>query len=199
MDRNPTRPSLLHRVKDSGDTEAWRAFDERYGELIQRYCLRLGLQPADADEVRQTVLIDLAGFLPRFEYDASKGRFRSYLGRVVGRAAGRHRRRTARPERPLSTALGQRLAAPDDDRLQRIWQQEWMRHHYRIAFDTVRQHHSTRALQMSERLLSGASVGAVADEFGVADAAVYKLKQRVRDELAAHIATQVAAEDQARD
>ena len=74
MAGNETRPSLLRRVQNSGDGQAWREFDERYRDLILRYCRRRDLQEADAEDVRQQVMLGLTQSLPRFTYDPTKGK-----------------------------------------------------------------------------------------------------------------------------
>src|SRR5688572_18449843 len=59
MDISDTRPSLLKRVRDPRDAEAWRQFEGRYGELVLAYCRARGLQPCDAEDVRQLVMAKL--------------------------------------------------------------------------------------------------------------------------------------------
>ena len=60
-EHSPTRASLLIRLRRPADEAAWREFDAAYSELIVRYCRRLGLQLADAEDVRQLVLTWLEG------------------------------------------------------------------------------------------------------------------------------------------
>jgi RNA polymerase sigma-70 factor (ECF subfamily) len=60
---------------------AWGEFAARYQDTIYRFCLRRQLQPADAQDATQDVLLRLYKGLSR--YDRSKGRFRDWLGRVA--------------------------------------------------------------------------------------------------------------------
>ncbi|MCA9752374.1 MAG: sigma-70 family RNA polymerase sigma factor, partial [Gemmatimonadetes bacterium] len=96
-----TRPSLLLRLRDPSDRRSWAEFDARYGELIVRYCLRRGLQLADAEDVRQEVLVSLASALKTFEYSPERGRFRGYLGRAVRNAIFRQATRPYRVREAL--------------------------------------------------------------------------------------------------
>jgi RNA polymerase sigma-70 factor (ECF subfamily) len=74
-----TRTSLLIRLRqEPADQGAWNEFVERYGGMIQAWCQRWGLQPADADDVSQNVLLKLAHHLRSFVYDPSR-RFRGFL------------------------------------------------------------------------------------------------------------------------
>ena len=78
-----TRPSLLLRLRDSADEDSWRAFTELYGPIIDHYCQRRGLQPADAAEITQEVLLQVSRSIKRFDYRPDRGRFRSWLRTVT--------------------------------------------------------------------------------------------------------------------
>jgi RNA polymerase sigma factor (sigma-70 family) len=74
-----TRASLLARLgRDSTDQTAWREFADRYGPRIEGWCRAWGLQPVDAQDVSQTVLLLLAARMRSFVYDPSR-RFRAWL------------------------------------------------------------------------------------------------------------------------
>src|SRR5262249_59654030 len=64
MDWRTTPPTLLSRLRDTGDQEAWRTFDRRYGDLIVQYCRGQGLQQSDAEDIRQAVMTTLAHAMP---------------------------------------------------------------------------------------------------------------------------------------
>ena len=94
-----TRPSLLLRIRDSGDAEAWRTFVDIYGPVIFRYCRRRGLQDADAADVTQDVLAQVAQSIRSFEYRPERGRFRGWLGTVTHNKMLRFQERVARSVR----------------------------------------------------------------------------------------------------
>ncbi len=74
-----TRASLLIRLRQEPvDEGAWHEFVQRYGRLIFAWCQSWGLQPADADDVSQNVLLKLAHHLRSFVYDPGR-RFRGFL------------------------------------------------------------------------------------------------------------------------
>jgi RNA polymerase sigma-70 factor (ECF subfamily) len=82
-DPRATRPSLLLRIRDAGDGASWEEFAELYGPIIRGYCRRRGLQPADADDVGQEVLAQVARAIGAFRYQPDRGRFRDWLGTVT--------------------------------------------------------------------------------------------------------------------
>jgi RNA polymerase sigma-70 factor (ECF subfamily) len=86
MSDSSTRLSLLGRLRVTpNDQEAWSEFVERYGRQVYAWCRLWGLQEADAEDVTQTVLADLARQMRTFEYQPS-GRFRSWLRTIAHRA-----------------------------------------------------------------------------------------------------------------
>src|SRR5438552_10952747 len=81
----PTRASLLLRLGDPGDAEAWREFVDLYTPLVYGYARKQGLQDADAADLSQEVLGTVAGAMGRFQYDPGRGAFRNWLFTVVRR------------------------------------------------------------------------------------------------------------------
>src|SRR5262249_14679763 len=80
---SPTRPSLLLRIGDPGDTQAGQTFVDVYGPLIYRHARSQGLQDADAAELTQEVLFQVSRSIHRFEYRPGQARFRDWLGMVT--------------------------------------------------------------------------------------------------------------------
>ena len=81
-----TRQSLLFRLKDRADDEAWFEFTEIYRPLIYRLARHKGLQHADADDLVQQVLAAVARVIDRWETDPNRARFRTWLSRVATNA-----------------------------------------------------------------------------------------------------------------
>ncbi len=82
-----TSVTLLERVARSGvpDQPAWAEFVDRYGRKVYLWCLRWGLQEADAQDVVQAVLLKLAVHMKAFRYDPARS-FRTWLKTVAHHA-----------------------------------------------------------------------------------------------------------------
>jgi RNA polymerase sigma-70 factor (ECF subfamily) len=78
-----TRASLLIRLRQPGNQEAWREFVSLYEPLIYRLAARKGLQHADAQDLLQDVLVAIAKGIDRLEIGEDKGRFRGWLFRIA--------------------------------------------------------------------------------------------------------------------
>src|SRR5438105_4849958 len=110
-DSPDTRPSLLVRIRDSGDREAWRLFVDLYGPLVYRFGRKRGLQDADAADLTQTVLQAISGAIQTFEYDPARGAFRGWLlGVVRNQLSKRMRREQHAPQGTGDSATQQWLA-----------------------------------------------------------------------------------------
>jgi RNA polymerase sigma factor (sigma-70 family) len=90
LSSHQTRTSLLMRIRDPQDAESWRTFLELYMPLVLRYCRLRGLQDADAADVTQEVMAQVARSMRAFGYQPERGRFRDWLGKLTRRKINRH-------------------------------------------------------------------------------------------------------------
>src|SRR5579871_3726775 len=79
----PTRPSLLFRLRDPRDDQAWGQFVEVYAPLVYDFARRRGLQDADAADLTQNCLRQVAAHVGSLEYDPRRGTFRAWLFTIV--------------------------------------------------------------------------------------------------------------------
>ncbi len=75
--------SLLDRASRQTDADAWRRLAAIYEPLLVDWLRGQGLQPNDADDVVQDVLIFVAERLPSFRHNGRTGAFRTWLRRIL--------------------------------------------------------------------------------------------------------------------
>lgn len=190
-----TQPSLLSRIRNPADKDAWRDFDEQYGELIVRYARSRGVQQSDAEDIRQVVMLNLARAMNQFQYSPAKGKFRNYLGRVVRNTIIQLNSRPKIKQNALDSYVTDTVPSEEYVNNDELWDQEWMRHHYRMAMKTIRISFDPKSIEVFDRLLAGELVTHVATSFNLTTQAVHKIKQRIRNRLKIQIAVQIQEED----
>lgn len=85
-DETPTSGTLLMRLRELDDREAWNEFVERYTPRIYGWCRRYRLQESDAADVTQEVLGKLVKVIRSFDYDPRRGSFRGWLKTITNNA-----------------------------------------------------------------------------------------------------------------
>lgn len=190
-----TQPSLLSRVRDPANHEAWREFEAKYRDLIVRFCRKRGLQPMDADDVLQVVMAALVQSMPKFVYDRNRGHFRSYLYRSVKNAITHLASRPQTGQRALDTSMLAAIPGEDEAAQEALWTQEWVNHHYRLALDKVRTSFDARSIEVFERSVRGEGVDQLAAAFDTTTQAVHKIRQRIRNRIRELIQQQVCEEE----
>ena len=78
-----TRVSLILRLAEPEDVQAWQEFAAIYGPTLYRLALRRGLQAADAEDVAQEILFAVARAIERFKPDPAQAKFRTWLSRIA--------------------------------------------------------------------------------------------------------------------
>jgi len=115
-----TRKELLQAVHDNQD-DAWKNFESFYKPLIMLRAKDFKLQPHEADELRQNVLVAVFRGDATGKYDPSKGRFRDYLRRIITNCAiDILRNRLSHEHLQLSDQIPQEN---DDEAFDREWKE----------------------------------------------------------------------------
>lgn len=171
-----TRTSLLHRVRDPHDTDAWAEFYDLYAPLLYRFARSRGLAACDAEEIRDQCLEILTRRMTTFHYERGRGRFKSWLFTIAhGRVVDLQRLR--RPVRLTTDEFKQvpdAVPAPEDR-----WDAHWKAEHFRYAMERARACVSGRTWAVFEHLLEERPVPDICAELGVNRNQVYKARGRV--------------------
>jgi RNA polymerase sigma-70 factor (ECF subfamily) len=177
-----TRASLLLRVRNPSDQEAWEEFVEIYRPVILRLARQKGMQDADAEDVAQLVLHSVAKAVERREHDPARARFRTWLHRVAHNAILNALAR-GKPDRGSGDSvqlavLNQQEArsGPDSDLLRL----EYRREVFRWAARQVRKEfHEDTWAAFWRTAVEGRAIEAVATELGKNRGSIYAARSRV--------------------
>jgi len=177
-----TSLTLLTRLAQSPtDESAWVAFTQKYGEQIYRWCRHWGLQDADARDVTQRVMVDLARQMPDFSYDRSK-RFRAWLKTIAHRAWSKYVTALHRPGQGTGDSdVGSMLDSIEArDDLARRLEKEYDLELLEVAMAAVRQRVKPATWEAFRRLaLDHESGEQAAAALGVSVDAAFKARSNV--------------------
>lgn len=183
-----TSSSLLVRVRDHADAEAWGRLVTLYAPLLRDWLRRHAVPPHDQDDLVQDVLHAVAQEMPHFSYDREKGGFRGWLRTVLVHRLRNYWRQ--RRSRPLATGDNQFITGVldqlEDSRstLAQVWEQEHDQHVVARLLELVRGDFETTTWEAFRRTaLEGQEVSAVAAGLGLTVNAVKLAKHRVLKRL----------------
>ncbi|TWU05458.1 RNA polymerase sigma factor [Stieleria varia] len=193
-----TNISLIARIQASErEEDAWIEFVERYGQRIFQWCEKRGLQPSDAEDVTQQVLIRIAKYLRNFRYDAKQS-FRGYLQRMTGNAINdffgrQHRQLPA--EQPDSISWIDSVEAKSEllQQLSEVFDLELLE----FAMTRVRSRVSDKRWRAwHETTIRGRENREVADELGMPLGSLYAAKNQVATQVRAEIEVLESADEE---
>lgn len=81
-----TRYSLITRLADAADQDAWAEFESVYRPVVYHAARAHGLQDADAQDLVQQVMISIARALKQRPHDDQRAKFRTWLFSVTRNA-----------------------------------------------------------------------------------------------------------------
>ena len=175
-----TPVSLLERLRQPGERQAWQRFTELYTPLMYYWARRLGMQPSDAADLVQDVFAILIQKLPEFAYDRRKS-FRSWL-RTVMFNKWRDQQRRAEPPQQADEATFAELPGPD--KADWVGEVEYRQNLIRRALQIMQADFQPSTWKACwEYVVSDRSAAEVAAELGISVGAVYVAKSRVLSRL----------------
>ena len=179
MNENPkTRNSLILRLKEPADAEAWFQFCEIYQPLILRIAKSRGLQTADASDLAQDVFIRVAKSVRRWEPDPNKGSFRCWIGTIARNLTidfmRRQKRQPVSANDPAMQNLPERCAESD------FYDAEYEKQLFAWAAEKIKPSFQSNTWQAFWRTaVEQQDVSEVAESLGVSTGTVYMARSRV--------------------
>jgi RNA polymerase sigma-70 factor (ECF subfamily) len=182
MNESPTtRLSLLVRLRDADDSQAWADFVNLYAPLVYGMARRHGLQDADAADLTQDVMRALVNAVPQFRYDPTRGRFRGWLFTVARNQLRKflqaRRRQPVGTGDPEADLLLRQQPAPEEVA---AWEQEYQARLFELASERVRESFRPATWEAFWRsTVGGEDASAVGASLGMSVGAVYIARTRV--------------------
>ena len=180
-----TSLSLLERARER-DPLAWQRMAGLYTPLLTRWLGRY-VQPSDADDLVQEVLLAVAKELPHFEHGGRSGSFRAWLRTIMTFRLKNHWR--TRRRHPRGAGEGellrqlQELEDPQSE-LSQLWDRQHDQHLIQQLLKLVGEKFQPCTLAAFRMVvIEGQSLDAVAHDLGISVNSVAIAKCRVIREL----------------
>lgn len=149
-DLEPTRHSLVNRLKDLEDQRSWQAFFDTYWRLIYNVALRSGLSETEAQDVVQETVLTVTRKIQDFRVGPEGGSFRGWLLQITrwraldqlrkrGRVSGDYAAAAEDAHDTSVTPVIARVPDPASLQLDAAWDAEWARNLMEVALEKVKQ------------------------------------------------------------
>src|SRR5262249_3075896 len=156
-----TSPTLLNRLRQPYQPEAWARFVHLYTPLLLAWARRQGFQEADAQDLVQEVLVKLVRELPTYERGEGQS-FRGWLFRLTVNQCRDFRRRRANRALPGADGLS---AVSDHDPVSDLEETEYRRQLAHRGLELIRaDFHDTTWTAFRRLMVEGRSPADVAAE-----------------------------------
>ena len=178
---DPTRASLLQRVKNPRDENSWQEFFGIYQPLLYRYARSRGLSSDLAEELVQQCMTVLGQKMADFEYHPEKGGFKYWLRRLVNNKINDYFKKRRLPQADSADFRQQqhREATPDE-----LWEQQWRKRHLKYCLELIRKDVAPTTYQAFEyHVLAEWPVEKVCKALNISADQVYTAKSRITRKL----------------
>ena len=194
-----TSVSLILRVANQSDVDAWRSFAAIYEPLVYRIAISKGLQPADADDLVQEVMTRVAKSVGRWDPDDSKGSFRGWISTIARNLVIDFLRKTRRTPLTSDKTDIRRLveSTPDPGDESRYFDREYERQLFINAANEIRSNftdNTWNAFWLTA--VRNESIESVAKKLSMTTGAVYVARSRVMARLKVKVQSSQRAEVQ---
>jgi RNA polymerase sigma-70 factor (ECF subfamily) len=181
---NSTSESLLCRLKDSDNSEAWSKFTELYTPLIFFWARKNGLDAHDASDLVQEVMTLVFQKLPEFQYDPNRS-FRGWLRQVT---LNKHRERLRKKKLNFDAVSQTHLSnLPLNGKAEaagQTWDQDYCRNLVASAIDLMRKEFAPQTWEALKQFVStGKTAQEISHTTGVSTSTIYAAKSRLMKRL----------------
>ena len=177
-----TTETLLKGLAE-GNEGRWARFYRDYAPFLEDFVSRkFPLAHEDAEEIVSDTLIDIAKMMPTYQYDKTKkGAFHSLLAKIAQNKAIDRLRKLKRSAEEIEKFAAEPIALSNDD---------WRREVYNAALRRVMADASIQEstkIAFRRHVQLGESAAEVAADLGLEVNALYQIKNRMKEKIAAEV------------
>ena len=173
-----TRQTLLFKIRDQYNDQAWNEFDKIYRPFIASLIIKMKVD--DVDDMLQDTMIKCWKTLPEFEYKPDQGQFKSWLARMVYYNVISKNRVQKRRQELIEEYVQKDLVPPE---IEEMADSEWKDFISSKAWEKVSADLSENMKNVYQLVLKNKDVSEIADILEMKENTVYRYRQRVEEKL----------------
>lgn len=178
-----TRETLLKRMQQMSDQDAWEEFNQMYRGFIYTIINKMGVNEHDGDDLFQKSMMKIVKALPTFDYRQSQGKFRNWVYTIVRNTVCSYFRKLDTVQRNTSELSLNYESSVQLCELDVVIEQEWQKHVAALAFYNISQKVSAEMLDAFQSGTTNETVEATAQRLGISTSSVYVYRMRVKNAL----------------
>lgn len=181
MKAGKTRQTLISKVMDQHDEEAWSEFVSYYKDYLLRVLMKYNLSSEEVHDAVQEALVKIWKNLPNFNYDPKKGRFRSWIAQFAINEMRLVIRKNSRQDKVKDLEINEDI---EQDKLE----EEWMAFVAQKAWENVSPSLNEAMRQTFDLHLKGLNSSQIAEQLNIPASTARVYKKRVTYKLKYEIA-----------
>lgn len=179
-----TRVTLLEKLKNIDNDEAWSDFYNHYSPYIRAVICNLNINPNEVDDLIQKVMMVSWKKMPEFEYDKNRGLFRSWLIRITRNIVMNYMTSSIRYSDKLKNFSDEQAMTNEKED---FVEKEWRIHISKLAWESIRDNYDENAQNSFELISQGMSNKEVAESLNLKQNTVAVYKKRITEALRSEI------------
>lgn len=178
----PTRQTLIQKICNQYDDEAWEDFVSLYKSYIYIVIRKMNIPHDQVADLLQDILLKLWNRLPEFKYEPKKSKFRTWLNRITKNHVLNFIRNESNRQNKHDQA-GLNMPKVSENEIDKIMTSEWQNFIANKAMEHVKKAFSGKAIEVFERSLKGEDISQISLVLEIEESSVYKLRSRVKETL----------------
>ena len=179
-----TRYTLIEKVREQGDQDAWELFTQTYQGYISAVLLKVGILAKDVGDIRQDILLKLWQELPKLDFQPNKGKFRTWLYTVVKNKAYTFMSKRGAEKKRVELYFSQNENGVEGrEALNHLMDHEWKSYVTNLAFSRIEGAFQEQSIEIFRKSMKGASVHDLSEQYGLKNNTIHRIKSRVKERL----------------
>ena len=183
-----TRLTLFDKIRSTNSETAWVEYVSYYKGYIYALLRGMDVPPHDSDDLLQVILVKCWKYLPQFEYNPERCKFRSWLTIMVRNTVRDHFKSKSYKSKQLETDITQfSNTLQSDDYITKYAEKEWRIYVAELAWKTVSKEFKDTVIDAFVRRANGEKIADIAEELDLAPSSVSTYEKRVKRAISKEI------------